>query len=45
MGIQPHYTSPPKRVEDFAEFAIWAVRKYAAARDTSDLLVGANKDA
>jgi beta-xylosidase len=30
LGIVPHYTSPPKRAEDFAEFALWAVRKYAA---------------
>ena len=32
MGVAPHYTSPPKRAEDFAEFAVWAVRKYAAAK-------------
>ncbi|HST77873.1 MAG TPA: beta-xylosidase [Verrucomicrobiae bacterium] len=41
MGIQPHYTSPPRRAEDFAEFATWAVRKYAKARNTSELLIGA----
>lgn len=41
MGIQPHYTSPPKRAEDFAEFAAWAVRKYATTRNTSDVLIGA----
>ncbi len=29
LGINPHYTSPPKDPEDFAEFAVWAVRKYA----------------
>ncbi len=29
LGINPHYTSPPKKAEDFAEFAAWAVRKYA----------------
>ncbi len=45
MGIQAHYTSPPKRAEDFAEFAVWAVRKYAAAHNRNDVLVGANKDA
>jgi len=41
MGIAPHYTSPPKRPEDFAEFAVWAVRKYAAARKEKDILIGA----
>lgn len=32
MGIAPHYASPPKRVDDFIEFAVWSVRKYAAAK-------------
>ena len=32
LGVAPHYTSPPKRIEDFAEFATWAVRRYAPAR-------------
>jgi beta-xylosidase len=41
MGIAPHYTSPPKRAEDFAEFAVWAVRKYAAARKDNHALIGA----
>jgi beta-xylosidase len=29
LGMAPHYTSPPKRAEDFAEFAAWAVQRYA----------------
>jgi beta-xylosidase len=29
LGLSPHYASPPKRVEDFADFARWAVRRYA----------------
>ena len=29
LGIAPHYTSPPKRAKDFAEFAAWAVARYA----------------
>ena len=32
LGVAPHHTSPPKRIEDFAEFATWAVRRYAPAR-------------
>jgi galactose-1-phosphate uridylyltransferase len=32
MGVAPHYTSPPRRAEDFVEFAVWAVRKYAVAK-------------
>jgi beta-xylosidase len=30
LGIVPHYTSPPKDARDFAEFAAWAVNRYAA---------------
>ena len=43
MGLAPHYTSPPKRVEDFVEFALWSVRKYAAAKEKkeNDVLIGA----
>jgi beta-xylosidase len=29
MGIERHHTSPPKDVNDFAEFARWAVERYA----------------
>jgi beta-xylosidase len=32
LGVNPHYTSPPKDPQDFAEFAAWAVRKYAPPR-------------
>jgi len=32
LGLEPHYTSPPKRPQDFAEFAAWAVSRYAPAR-------------
>ena len=31
LGLVPHYTSPPKHPEDFAEFAVWAVNRYAPA--------------
>jgi beta-xylosidase len=41
MGVAPHYASPPRRVEDFVEFAVWSVRKYAAAKKSNDVLVGA----
>ncbi len=29
LGVAPHYTSPPKNPDDFAEFAAWAVARYA----------------
>jgi beta-xylosidase len=32
LGIAPHYTSPPKRPQDFAEFTSWVVERYASAR-------------
>jgi beta-xylosidase len=37
LGVAPHYTSPPKNPADFAEFAAWAVERYAppAKRPTS----------
>jgi beta-xylosidase len=41
LGVVPHYTSPPKRAEDFAEFALWAVRKYAPARAHREAVIGA----
>jgi beta-xylosidase len=30
LGQAPHYTSPPKRAQDFCDFAEWAVKRYAA---------------
>jgi beta-xylosidase len=42
LGVQPHYTSPPKRAEDFADFASWAVRKYATAQSRREILIGAD---
>ena len=32
MGIERHYTSPPKKAQDFADFAVWAVRRYGSRR-------------
>ena len=29
LGVQPHYTSPPKDPNSFAEFTRWAVNRYA----------------
>ena len=31
LGVVPHYTSPPRQPEDFADFVVWAVRRYAPA--------------
>lgn len=30
LGLEDHHTSPPRNNEDFAAFADWAVRRYAA---------------
>jgi len=48
LGIERHYTSPPKNPNDFAEFAAWAVERYAPAKTplgrTSDrAVVGAEQ--
>lgn len=40
LGLTPHHASPPRRPEDFAEFALWAVRRYASARKGA-ILMGA----
>jgi beta-xylosidase len=32
LGVAPHYTSPPKDPNTFAEFAEWAVARYAPAK-------------
>ncbi len=39
LGVQPHYTSPPRDPRDFAEFTRWAVSRYAPRRVTQDLEV------
>lgn len=35
LGINPHYTSPPKNPQDFADFVAWAVGRYAPIEKTS----------
>jgi beta-xylosidase len=30
LGQVPHYTSPPKHLQDFADFTAWAVRRFCA---------------
>jgi beta-xylosidase len=35
LGVVPHYTSPPKSAGDFADFAAWAVHRYAPAPHVS----------
>jgi hypothetical protein len=29
LGIEPHHTSPPKANREFADFAEWAISRYA----------------
>lgn len=49
LGIAPHYTSPPKSAQDFADFAAWATARYAArksrvpATQCDDVEVGAKE--
>lgn len=35
LGLEAHHTSPPKDNSNFAEFARWAVERYAPARQLS----------
>ena len=41
LGLAPHYASPPKDANDFAEFAAWTVRRYAQANRVPQLQMGA----
>lgn len=41
LGLAPHYASPPRHVDDFADFALWVVRKYAPAKSKPEVLIGA----
>lgn len=36
LGIEPHHTSPPKDPLQFAEFASWAVARYAPVSSSTD---------
>lgn len=36
LGMERHYASPPKRIEDFADFAVWAVGRYAMNKQTDE---------
>ncbi|HET9695258.1 MAG TPA: beta-xylosidase, partial [Terriglobales bacterium] len=38
LGTWPHYTAPPKNVNDFADFVTWAVSRYAAPAGQSQQL-------
>jgi beta-xylosidase len=33
LGVERHYTSPPRNPQGFADFAAWAVERYAPAGD------------
>lgn len=41
LGLAPHYASPPRDADDFADFALWVVRKYAPAQRKPEVLIGA----
>jgi hypothetical protein len=36
LGMERHYTSPPKNPQDFAEFATWTVERYAPGQRKLD---------
>jgi beta-xylosidase len=35
LGLEAHYTSPPRDLDGFSDFARWAVRRYAPAPSTA----------
>lgn len=44
LGVVPHYTSPPRNAGDFADFARWAVKRYAPPRHVRTALGGMTLD-
>ncbi len=36
LGLEPHHTSPPRDPQQFADFAAWAVERYAPATPKSE---------
>lgn len=44
LGMAAHYSSPPRRAEDFVEFALWAARKYVRSgkkeRNRPEMMMG-----
>ena len=44
LGVAPHYTSPAKNPEDFAEFARWSVQRYALRGRTSGVSAPAERE-
>jgi hypothetical protein len=41
LGLAPHYASPPRDADGFADFALWVVRKYVPAKKKPEVLMGA----
>ena len=39
LGVAPHYTSPPKNPQDFADFAAWMISRYAPANRSTPAAV------
>jgi beta-xylosidase len=39
LGIAPHYASPPKNPQDFADFAAWMISRYASANRSTPAAV------
>ena len=35
LGVEEHHTSPPRDLDQFVEFATWAVRRYANSQDST----------
>jgi beta-xylosidase len=44
LGVVPHYTSPPKDPNTFAEFASWAVRRYASPESAKPARIEAGRE-
>lgn len=45
LGLAPHYTSPPKNVNDFVDFTTWAVERYVPRRAAAPVASGAGEKA
>lgn len=44
LGLEPHWTSPPKSVDAFTEFACWAVDRYVRPEGIVNTCVGQSEE-
>jgi beta-xylosidase len=44
LGLEPHHTSPPKDIQQFADFAAWAAERYGQRISSTRLNTGVERE-